>query len=463
MAGSFNDRNYGVHRSCDKIGASAVCLRFFRVLYRLARLYICAEHISLDRVPDGAFGKGRRRRISALYTALDGGEHPRELKLGALQGNGQHGNGARIARRVQDSDIADMSSADKKRAGCRTVACIALVALFAVLLSCTACALDVSLPQELDEALNTVEENGIASSILNAVGDSFSLVRTAFSSMLGIFLISGIAGAVRTSALGADTDAFDLVVCLACCGVSFSVIHGVVTMCSSSLISCTVLMTSLLGVMGLVYSYTGNLAAGGGSIAVISAFLQVIQTICSHVLFPLTVALFGFAAADGVRCGSTLGAVTALVKKCVVFTLSLCGVLTSFVLATQCAVGKVEQSVTRRGIKAALSSFVPVIGSALSDTFDTMTASLGAVRTSAGVAGAVSIALFVIPPIIYTCSVRMVFFISSIVSEALGLPSQTRFLKGCGDVMAVILALLCFSASVMIIACGLFSRVNTTL
>lgn len=356
-----------------------------------------------------------------------------------------------------------MSSADKKRAGCRIIACIALFALFAALFSHTSCALDVSLPQELDEALNTVEENGIASIILDAVGGSFGLVKNAFVSMLGIFLVSGIACAVRTSALGADTDAFDLVVCLACCGASFSAVNGVVTLCSSSLTSCTVLMTSLLGVMGLVYSYTGNLAAGGGSIAVISAFLQIVQTVCSHLLYPLTVALFGFAAADGVRCGSTLGAVTALVKKCVVFTLSLCGALTSFVLATQCAVGKVEQSVTRRGIKAALSSFVPVVGSALSDTFDTVTASLGAIRTSAGVAGAVSVALFVIPPIIYTCSVRMMFSVSSVVSEALGLSSQTRFLKGCGDVMTVILALLCFSASVMIIACGLFSRVNTTL
>lgn len=334
---------------------------------------------------------------------------------------------------------------------------------FCLAFSVSVCGLDISIPENAQNVLDKVENDGIIQQIMNALSSSVPDISKTFATIICMLLICAIAGAFKNSLSDSSSGACDMITSLACAGAVFTVIKDVATSSSVALTSSCTLMTSLLGVMCAVYGYTGNLVSGAGSATVISAVIQVIQGICTYVLFPAVLSLFGMTVAGSVKGDSFLGAFISFVKQSVTFILTLCSGTVTFILSVQTMTGAVAQNVTRKGIKLAISSFIPIVGSALSESFDYVTVSFSTVKTSAGLAGIVGIALIVIPPIMYAFISRLIFSFSAAVAETLQLPSQARLLKGCVDILSVILALLCFSCATLIIACALFTRVNTTL
>lgn len=463
MASHTDNRYFRLHRLAHKIVQSAVCRRFFSLLCRVSDAFIFGKHTVGNRISDIPVTQRLIRRIYAVHNEINGRLHFGQHRRGILQGIGAYGDGNGAFRNMQAVDNSCVSASDTGNYRHRPIVYLIFFILFCLAFSVSVCGLDISIPENAQNVLDKAESEGIVQQIINALRSSVPDVSKTVATIICMLLICALAGAFKSSLSDVSSDACDMITSIACAGAVFTVIKDVAAASSSALLSSCTLMTSLLGVMCAIYGYTGNLVSGAGSAAVVSAVIQVIQGICSYVLLPAVLSLFGMTIASSIKGDSFLGAFISFVKQSVSFILTLCAGIVTFVLSVQTMTGSVAQNVTRKGIKLAISSFIPIVGSALSESFDYVTSSFNTVKTSTGIAGIVGIALIVIPPITYAFFSRLIFSFAAAVAETLQLPSQARLLKGCVDILSVILALLCFSCATLLIACALFTRVNTTL
>ena len=130
------------------------------------------------------------------------------------------------------------------------------------------------------------------------------------------------------------------------------------------------------------------------------------------------------------------------------------------VLSIKSFVGAAADSVITRSAKFAASSFVPVVGSAVSEAYSTVTGSLSLIRSSTGAIGMLAVLFTVMRPVMAVVLMSFAVKLAGAVAKLLSLKSQSTFLGGVSDTLSVLLTasiiiamLFIVSTAVMMLAC----------
>ena len=178
---------------------------------------------------------------------------------------------------------------------------------------------------------------------------------------------------------------------------------------------------------------------------------QVVAQIVSSVLVPLMGIYLAFCIAGSLAPGIDVNAVAQVIRKTVSWALGL--LLTIFVglLSLQTMVASGSDTVVSKTAKFLIGSFVPVVGSALSDAFVATQGYMKLLKTTVGVFGVLVAAMTFLPILLQTVMWYLAVNLSSALGEMLGVKPVAQILKSASATLGVLIAvILCFALLIII-------------
>lgn len=215
--------------------------------------------------------------------------------------------------------------------------------------------------------------------------------------------------------------------------------------------------------LGFVPIYAGILTVGGQTVTasgmsfLLLAAAGAVSNFSSFVIVPMMSCYLGVGLAGSVMPIGGTNRLGEGIKKAAMWLLSLTTTVFLGLLSVQTAVNRASDNLGVKTLKFMIGSFVPVAGGALSDSFTTLLGSVRLLKTSVAMFAVVGIAVTVLPIVIELLLWRMTVYILESVAELFCLGLRTDVLRSADCVLAVLIGLLLFTATLFIISLAVVS------
>ena len=208
-----------------------------------------------------------------------------------------------------------------------------------------------------------------------------------------------------------------------------------------------------MGALYLAGGNAGSAAAGGGAMAALSLILE---HLVGAALLPLLRMMLGFLLVSAIGEVRTEGLCTTL-RTVYVTVLGIFCTLTSAALALGNILGAAGDSLSLRSLRFAVGQMVPIVGSTVSGGLATVGASVGLVRSTAGIGLAAAIVLPLFGVVCELLLARMALSLLSTLGTLFGAATPVRLLRGFRSLFDLCLAAAVFSAMLFVFIAALFA------
>ncbi len=223
----------------------------------------------------------------------------------------------------------------------------------------------------------------------------------------------------------------------------------------SAIEACVIFEKALIPVLAAILTVSGNPAAALSSSGAAFTAAQFIESFASETALPL----IGTAGALGIT-GSMLptlrlSAVSEIIRKTLITVLSTGVALFSGFLSFKSLLASAADGMAVKGVKLAASTFVPVVGGALSEAYTSVLGSLSLLKTTVGIYGIAAILLTALPVIINLALWVLAVRFTCAVSDLLDCRQCSELLKNISFVFSMVNTLLLLCVAVFVITAGL--------
>lgn len=298
----------------------------------------------------------------------------------------------------------------------------------------------VTVPNLWDMLLNLLSL--VAPKPLAACGAVFSIV----------VLYAWIEGAKNTLQSEETTTVFAVVCSLASCGAVMLPISDCVKNVCDAMSSVSVFMTSFAPV------YAGVLLSGGSTVTALSFQSVVLYAaefltyLSGNVILPLLMVSLSLGLTGTLTPELRLGKVGEWMGKAATWILTLGMFLFAGLLSLQSLTGAAVDKLGDRLIKFSISTFVPIVGSSLSETFSTIRGCLGLLQSAIGGFGIITSFLIILPPLLSCFVWQVCLSLCNMAAEMFGLSSLSGVLKSAHSISKCLVGLLASSGVLLIIS-----------
>lgn len=331
--------------------------------------------------------------------------------------------------------------------------------------------INITVPKEVEEYLPKDLFDTDASEIYKAFNFSFfseaglKIIAAAvpeatknFAVLLGLLIIAACLRALRdTVTLSGLKTALELISMLCICSAVFSVTESVFSLTETFISSLSGFMATVTPAMTALMIAGGNITSAAVMSGVISTALSVLELICSGVLFPLIRLCLCLSAVSSVFGVTGIGGITPIIKKIIGYIFGFVTLCLSAVLAFQGIISKSADSLAIKGIKFAVGSFIPVVGSAVNEALSTIAGGIGTIKAATGVVGAVAVCLLAALPIIQILMHKLFLELLSVCSGVLGLGPEGKLISDMASFLGYTAAVMAISSVFFILSLSLMA------
>ena len=304
--------------------------------------------------------------------------------------------------------------------------------------------------------LTGLAPQNVLESLLGLLGEQAKTPLAACGVVLGIVLLCALMdGARQLAKEPAVSEVFGVICALAACTAVLIPVAGCIRSVSAAAESASVFTTSFVPVYAGVMVTTGQAASALSYQTLMLFAAQLMTMLATYVIVPLMTISLALGLTGAVSGGLKLDAAGGLLNKTAVWLLSLTATLFVGLLSMQNLVGAAAESLAGRAVKFSLSSFVPVVGGALSEALGSVQGCLSLLRSTLGGFGILATAAMLLPPLLECAVWALGLSLCSMASEMFGLTQLTAVLKSAHAVVKTLIGVLA--------VCGLFLIVSTTI
>lgn len=205
-------------------------------------------------------------------------------------------------------------------------------------------------------------------------------------------------------------------------------------------------------------AFGGRALTAGGTCAGVMAASQAVAQLSARFFPQLMSAYLAIAISGSVSGRVRLGGVCEMLARFIKWFIGIVTALFSTVLSLQSVITQAGDTVASRAARMALSSVVPLIGSALSDAYRTVQGSMDLLRSGVGVFVIIAVLIAYLPVVVqaflWLTSVRL----CECAAQALGVVSPVRLFGAVASVIGVLIALIASTMTVFIISSAVLMR-----
>lgn len=301
--------------------------------------------------------------------------------------------------------------------------------------------------------LNSLSVGAVFVQVLNMFGQSALQPVACMLTVIGIIIFCALSDCFKDSAGVTPLDGtVSIITALCLCSVVVFPIADTLTAGTNAIKNGAGFMLLYVPIMTGILIASGNSVTGASYYSTVMAAGEIISQTGSKFLSPILNTLLGITVISSlcakIKLSGIIGLVHSVFKWVVTFMMSIFVSVLSF----QTFIGTAADNTGIKAAKFAISSFVPVVGGALSDAFLTVQSSLRLLKSGIGVFAILGTAALYLPAII-KCVVWL-FTISccAAVAEVFSLGVPISLLGGVKKVVTLLLALLLCCMTVMIIS-----------
>lgn len=182
---------------------------------------------------------------------------------------------------------------------------------------------------------------------------------------------------------------------------------------------------------------------------------EIIVHFSNSFLIPITEILIILCFADAFAPKFRLSGFVNLFRKSAMVSLGFCATLFSGLLTTKSILAGAADSVASRGIKFALSSFVPVVGGALGEGLSSIVGGLTLLRSALGIFGITAVVLLILPSFLEIAVWNIFIYICASIGDLFEQDKCASLLRGIAGAFSFLNVLLLFQGMILVVTTGL--------
>lgn len=327
-----------------------------------------------------------------------------------------------------------------------------------------------------DDTRRYFEENGIDPADYNWV--SVITADNVFSHIWG-FLKSGakaplkagaevtalilIAAALSAAQLkGGSINAALYVAAAAAAGVIAVPVLSSVSAAANALKGISTFMLSFIPVFAVITAASGAAATSVSMSALLLTAAQGVSYISSFVIMPLMGGYMAVSISGSVSPLLKKSGIAVMIKRLALWITAFVSAVFVGILSIQTAVNASADTLSAKAAKFIIGSSVPVAGGVLSEALGTVTASMGLLKSSVGIYGAVACAGVILPLIAELLVWRAVLFVTAAVSELFSLNVIAEILRAADSVISTLIGIMLIAGAMFIISLAIVVTAGKT-
>jgi len=331
-----------------------------------------------------------------------------------------------------------------------------------------------NLPDEVDDAL---EQMGLSSKdfstvqsmsiedilgyLINTAGAEAGEILPSVCVVLAILLLYSIFGGVFESVSNPALSSVLSVVsalCISC--VLLLPVSDTISMAGNAIEISADFMLAFIPVMMAVLISSGQTVTGSGYSAMMVIAAESVGQFFSKVISPLLSCFLTLGVSSSIVSEIKLSGLINLFSKTVKWLMSFVFTLFTALLTLKSLFSSSVDNVSSRAVRYTMSSFVPVVGGALSEAYRTVHGSVGILKSGVGVFVIIAIVTVFIPVLIRLLVWLFTVNMCKSFSEATSLHSPTLMLSSISTVLSLLLSVIFCIIALFIITTALIITIG---
>ncbi len=246
-------------------------------------------------------------------------------------------------------------------------------------------------------------------------------------------------------------DAAYLVCYMLMAGVLFQAFLQAANLTKEAVSQAAAFVTGIVPLLITLMISSGAITTAAAFDPVLLICTQVVTNMTQYFFIPLFYVIAALSLVDNLNEKFPVTKLSDLLKKTVKWSLGFVMTLFVGIMSVHGFATSVLDGVTGKAAKYVVGSFVPVVGSILSDTVDTMAGCILVVKSAAGAAGIAAVAVICLTPILKLAAMSFVFYITAAVVEPVADKRITQAISAVGSVTGMMVAVVSAVALMFII------------
>ncbi len=311
---------------------------------------------------------------------------------------------------------------------------------------------DIGLKDFNFSELKNLKPENILSSIFDSVKTEGKAPLKTLTALTAVLLLYSILYGMGNTLDGTLKPVMSVAVtiCLSCAIVV--PITGFITSAVDTIKISSNFMISYIPLMALVMSLSGQPLSGAGYYGIMLFAGQAVSRASSEIIAPFMKIFLAVSVASSVSPNINLGGIVRSISKTTKITLAFIMSIFTGILSFKQVISAGADSLSSRAVRFSLSSFVPMVGSALSEAYRTVQGSVGLLKSGVGITAILAVCAVYMPVIVQCLFWMLILGVSKTVSEVLNLREPCVLLESVYTVVSTIFAVILSLTAVFIIS-----------
>ena len=211
-------------------------------------------------------------------------------------------------------------------------------------------------------------------------------------------------------------------------------------------------MLSFIPIFAVIVAASGAAVTAASMSALLLAAAETVTYISSFAVLPLMGGYLAVSVSGAVSPAIKKSGIAETVKKLAFWIMAFISAVFIGILGIQTAVNASADTLASKTAKFIIGSSVPVAGGVLSEAINTVTASMGLLKSSVGIYGALACAVTLLPLVIELLIWRAVLLVTSAVSELFSLGGIAGLLRAVDSMMSVLIGIILLVGAMFVIS-----------
>lgn len=322
---------------------------------------------------------------------------------------------------------------------------------------------DINLNELLNSAIRgEINHKGIYKGILSIFGDEIVEAISLLGSVLIIVIINSLLKSLidnlqSGSGIGQITYYIEYILIVTLIMSNFGIIINMVKESISNLVG---FINSLIPILFALMSASGNVATVSLMQPIILFAIVFIANGITLFILPLSIIATVLGIISNLSDKIQIGKLSKFFKTGIVWTLGMVVTLFVTVLSLEGGLTSNVDGLASKGIKAATTTLVPVIGKALGESADMVVGSTSLLKNSIGIIGMFVILAICAKPIVKLAILTITYHFTSAICESIADKKIVSLLEQMGETFKVFLAIMSFMAVLLIVGLALCLKIS---
>lgn len=211
-------------------------------------------------------------------------------------------------------------------------------------------------------------------------------------------------------------------------------------------------MILYIPIMAVVLITNGQSITGASYYSLVVMVGEGVTWISKNLVSPLLSVFLGLSVTSAVSSDNNLQGIIKEISKVIKWIIGFAMTVFSGLLTFKTLITTSADTVSTRAVRFTLSSFIPIVGSALSEAYKTIQGSMCLLKTGLGVFVIISVVV-VFLPIIINCLLWIISLnITSGIGDMLGVKGPVSVIKSCSTVLSTLLVIILCVMAIYVIS-----------